>query len=189
MSLWSSCRNYKHGAIHRIGPTLAEAGPSINWSFLNRWDHDSRHLRPIFDCAKKNRTDSVTFSQGDQEPIFCIFFPQKIPRKIQRKNFSPQKCQGKLEFSTEKVTKNCFPKKLRGKFRGKKCTKNWPQMRVCRPKTLFAKLFTFTVEKVAKIFWATSLIFIKLAKVNIHPIGENSPNVVTLLLQGAKMFW
>jgi hypothetical protein len=29
--------------------------------------------------------------------------------------------------------------------------------------------------------WATSIFFIKLLKVNSHPMGENSPNLVTLV--------
>jgi hypothetical protein len=29
--------------------------------------------------------------------------------------------------------------------------------------------------------WSTSVIFIKLPKVNSHPMGENSPDLVTLL--------
>jgi hypothetical protein len=39
----------------------------------------------------------------------------------------------------------------------------------------------FTVEKSSPIICATSVIFTKLPKVNSHPIGENSPNHVTLV--------
>jgi hypothetical protein len=60
--------------------------------------------------------------------IFRTFFRGKFRKKICPKS------RGKLEFSAEKVSKNCFPKKFRGKFRakwffrGKKCTKNRPQI-------------------------------------------------------------
>jgi hypothetical protein len=36
--------------------------------------------------------------------------------------------------------------------------------------------------------WATSEIFKKQPKVNIHPLGENSPNLVTLLGRALKIF-
>jgi hypothetical protein len=61
------------------------------------------------------------FSQTHLGPIFRTFFPGKIPRKISRKIFTP-KCWERIEFSAEKVLKNRFSKK----FRGKKCTKNRP---------------------------------------------------------------
>jgi hypothetical protein len=41
---------------------------------------------------------------------------------------------------------------------------------------------TFTVEKSGPFIGATFVIFSKLPKVNSHPIGENSPNLVTLVL-------
>jgi hypothetical protein len=40
---------------------------------------------------------------------------------------------------------------------------------------------TFTVEKSSSIFWATSVIFKTLPKVNSHTNIANSPNLVTLL--------
>jgi hypothetical protein len=47
---------------------------------------------------------------------------------------------------------------------------------------------TFTVENSTLKFWATSVIFKKLLKVNNHPIGENSPNLVTLLAKELAIF-
>jgi hypothetical protein len=41
---------------------------------------------------------------------------------------------------------------------------------------------TFTVAKKCPTIGATSVMFIKLPKVNYHPLGENSPNLVTLLV-------
>jgi hypothetical protein len=35
--------------------------------------------------------------------------------------------------------------------------------------------------------WATSIIFGKLAKESNHPLGENSPNLVTLMVLGLKL--
>jgi hypothetical protein len=40
---------------------------------------------------------------------------------------------------------------------------------------------SFTEEKSCPRLWTNSVIFIKLAKVNNRPMGENSPNLVTLL--------
>jgi hypothetical protein len=40
------------------------------------------------------------------------------------------------------------------------------------------------VKKVAEKIWATSVIFKKTPKVNNRPIGENSPNLVTLARGG-----
>jgi hypothetical protein len=42
-------------------------------------------------------------------------------------------------------------------------------------------IITFTVEKGSPIIYGTSVIFTKLPKVNSHPIGEKSPNLVTLI--------
>jgi hypothetical protein len=39
---------------------------------------------------------------------------------------------------------------------------------------------TFTGENSSPTIWATSIIFVKMAKVNRHPIGKNSPNLVAL---------
>jgi hypothetical protein len=39
------------------------------------------------------------------------------------------------------------------------------------------------VERRSPKIFDTSLIFEKMLKVNNHPIGENSPNLVTLLLR------
>jgi hypothetical protein len=36
--------------------------------------------------------------------------------------------------------------------------------------------------------WVTSVIFIKLPNVNIHPTGKNSPNLVTLPVTNIKTF-
>jgi hypothetical protein len=36
--------------------------------------------------------------------------------------------------------------------------------------------------------WATFVIFKKLTKVNLHPMGENSPNLVTLLKMRIAMY-
>jgi hypothetical protein len=44
-------------------------------------------------------------------------------------------------------------------------------------------LLSFTVNKSSPIIWATSVIFKRLSKVNNHPIGEKSPNLVTLQLR------
>jgi hypothetical protein len=46
---------------------------------------------------------------------------------------------------------------------------------------LLSKLARNTAAKSGKTFSATCLIFIKLPKVNNHPIGEKSPNLVTLI--------
>jgi hypothetical protein len=40
---------------------------------------------------------------------------------------------------------------------------------------------TFTVEKSRQTIWAISVLFIKQPKVNNDPIGENSPNLSTLI--------
>jgi hypothetical protein len=53
-----------------------------------------------------------------QVPIFRTFFPGKIPRKIPQKIFPPK-------MSVKIIPQN-FPLKIT--FRGKKCTKNWPQV-------------------------------------------------------------
>jgi hypothetical protein len=51
------------------------------------------------------------------------------------------------------------------------------------PKTFFPKLtHPFFRGKNGPKIWATSVIFQKLPKNNNHPIGKNSPNLVTLLL-------
>jgi hypothetical protein len=52
------------------------------------------------------------------------------------------------------------------------------------PNPFFVKIdfTTFTVEKSSPSIWAISVIFKKLPKVNNHPIGDNSPNPVTLLV-------
>jgi hypothetical protein len=55
-----------------------------------------------------------TWKQGDRGPFFCTFFQGKCRGKF-RQNFSPKMCRGKLEFSAEKVSKNRFPEKFRGK--------------------------------------------------------------------------
>jgi hypothetical protein len=44
-----------------------------------------------------------------------------------------------MEFSAEKFLKNRFSKKFRGIFRGKKCTKNRPQVVKNLPKTVLSK--------------------------------------------------
>jgi hypothetical protein len=44
----------------------------------------------------------------------------------------------------------------------------------------FLSGIALTVEKISPHFWATSAIFNKLPKANNHPLGENSPNLVTL---------
>jgi hypothetical protein len=47
----------------------------------------------------------------------------------------------------------------------------------------FVKINTYTTctfEKVGHKFATTSVIFTKLLKVNKHPVGKNSPNLVTL---------
>jgi hypothetical protein len=41
---------------------------------------------------------------------------------------------------------------------------------------------SFTVDKISQIIWATSIIFDKLPKVNKRPLGENSLNLVTLVV-------
>jgi hypothetical protein len=55
---------------------------------------------------------------------------------------------------------------------------------VCTQPTLCLKYcITLTVEKSISKIWPTSLIYKKQPKVhnvNNHPIGENSPNLVTL---------
>jgi hypothetical protein len=36
--------------------------------------------------------------------------------------------------------------------------------------------------------WASSVTFIKMSKENNHPMGENSPNLVTLIISIAECF-
>jgi hypothetical protein len=55
----------------------------------------------------------------------------------------------------------------------------WPNPFLCQNKLTF-----FNVKKVAEKIWATSVIFKKTPKVNNRPIGENSPNLVTLARGG-----
>jgi hypothetical protein len=40
--------------------------------------------------------------------------------------------------------------------------------------------YTFPGEKSSPKIWATSIFIKKLPKINNHPMGENSPNLVTL---------
>jgi hypothetical protein len=40
---------------------------------------------------------------------------------------------------------------------------------------------SFTEEKSCRRMWTNSILFIKLPKVNNRPMGENSPNLVTLV--------
>jgi hypothetical protein len=52
------------------------------------------------------------------------------------------------------------------------------------PKPIFDKINTFIIYTLGKSgtkIWATSVFFQKLPKVNNRPLGENSPNLVTLL--------
>jgi hypothetical protein len=58
------------------------------------------------------------FRQGDQGPIFRTFFSGENFGANSAENLPP-KMLGKMEFSAEKVLKNCFSKKFRGIFRGK----------------------------------------------------------------------
>jgi hypothetical protein len=53
----------------------------------------------------------------------------------------------------------------------------WRNRPNCSPTSFFA---SFTVEKSSPIVWPTFVIFKKQPKVNNRPIGENSPNLVTL---------
>jgi hypothetical protein len=60
-----------------------------------------------------------------------IFFWGKFWGKFRGK-FSPKNVEKKKEFSAEKALKNRFSQEIPRKviFRGKKCTKNWPQTSV-----------------------------------------------------------
>jgi BMFP domain-containing protein YqiC len=86
-------------------------------------------------------------------PIFYIFFWGIFWGKFRGK-FSPQKCWEKMEFSAEKVLKNSFSKK----FRGKKCTKNQPLESIPRLRNLqlqhrrCSRLARFFQSR-QKIFW------------------------------------
>jgi hypothetical protein len=51
---------------------------------------------------------------------------------------------------------------------------------------IFVKI-NFAVEKGSSHFWVAFVITPKLPKVNNHPIGKNSPNLVTLYVR-AKTF-
>jgi hypothetical protein len=55
----------------------------------------------------------------------------------------------------------------------KKSPKVWPN-------TFLSKL-THNLNREWPLLWATSVILRKLAKENNHPLGENSPNLFTLL--------
>jgi hypothetical protein len=58
----------------------------------------------------------------------------------------------------------------------------WKNRPACGP-THFCqyKYITYSVEKSSPIFLATFVIFLKLPRVNNRPMGENLPNLVTLL--------
>jgi hypothetical protein len=64
----------------------------------------------------------VKFKYVHMGSIFRTFFSGENFGENSAENFPP-KMLGKMEFSAEKVLKNRFSKK----FRGKKCTKNRPQ--------------------------------------------------------------
>jgi hypothetical protein len=49
-------------------------------------------------------------------------------------------------------------------------------------KSIFVIFNLFPMKIVAQKIWATSVIFNKLYRVNNRPIGENSPNLVTLVI-------
>jgi hypothetical protein len=53
-------------------------------------------------------------------PIFRTFFWGNFGENS-AEIFPPKNVGKKMEFSAEKVLKNCFSKKFRGIFRGKKC--------------------------------------------------------------------
>jgi hypothetical protein len=83
----------------------------LPWAFTFPVGTKSRFFKPTHERVKNFNFKNDFIFRGR---FFVHFFRGKF-----RGNFSTKNVGENFEFSAEKVLKNCFPKKFRGKLRGK----------------------------------------------------------------------
>jgi hypothetical protein len=118
---------------NHVFPIIPTFYPKLRFSpffFLHTLDTLSTYVSFYLAPKRLSQTINSIFSALFQIHIWCIFyrvtrgrffvhfFRGKFWGKFRGK-FSPKIVGEKIEFSAEKVLKNCF---------SKKCTKNWPQI-------------------------------------------------------------